>query len=186
MFGPVTTADLGPHHCFMRSGSVKHVHSSSRDTLKSREITKSALLVAVAVELIVSIHSYAVSSCAVTTVADYCATRTIQPTPNLSATMPNFGEKKVLVSGIWTWPPSDSAAKVLSASASLFAVIDNEKPLKSGLPDAMPSEAITNASPTLNAACMILLSSDGAQFGFFSGLSLKRIIISTLAPSAFL
>ena len=32
----------------------------------------------------------------------YCATRTIQPMPNLSATMPKRGEKNVLASGICT------------------------------------------------------------------------------------
>src|SRR5262245_40460275 len=35
-----------------------------------------------------------------------CGTLTIQLTPNRSATMPKLGEKKVLVSGIWTLPPS--------------------------------------------------------------------------------
>ena len=42
--------------------------------------------------------------------ASYCATSTIQPTPNLSATMPKRGEKNVFVIGMFTLPPSDSAA----------------------------------------------------------------------------
>src|ERR1041384_348254 len=181
IFDTDTVAPFGPHHSFMRSGSVKHFHKTSRGALNTREMTKSALLVAVAVAVIVSIHSLRLGAR-----RDHCATMTIQPMPNLSVSMPNFGEKNVLVSGMVTLPPLDNAAKVLSASPSSLAVTVSEKPLKSGLPLAMPSEPITMESPILNDACMILFSSDGMQFGFFSGLSLKRIIISTLAPSVFL
>ena len=53
---------------------------------------------------------------------------TIHPTPKRSATMPKRGEKKVLVSGICTWPPSASAANSRSASASSGTVSDSEKP----------------------------------------------------------
>src|SRR4051794_1449145 len=62
--------------------------------------------------------------------ATHCATMTIHPTPNRSATMPKHGEKNVLVSGCCTWPPSESAAKSRSASASLAASRDSEKPWK--------------------------------------------------------
>src|SRR5260221_198027 len=42
--------------------------------------------------------------------------------------MPKRGEKKVLASGICTWPPSPSAAKSRSASASFATVSDSAKP----------------------------------------------------------
>src|SRR5262249_33221643 len=63
-------------------------------------------------------------------------TMTIQPTPNLSATMPKHGEKKVLVSGCCTCPPWPSALKSFLASASSLASTESEKPLNSGLPPA--------------------------------------------------
>jgi hypothetical protein len=58
----------------------------------------------------------------------------------LSASIPNFGEKNVLANGIRTWPPSASAANTRSASASLLAVSDSEKPWNSVLPPHSPSD----------------------------------------------
>src|SRR6185295_1887909 len=59
-------------------------------------------------------------------------TMTIQPTPKRSVSMPNAGEKKVLVSGIFTWPPSARALNFFFASASVAAVTESEKPWKFG------------------------------------------------------
>src|SRR5690349_17020790 len=77
-----------------------------------------------------------------------CATRTIQFTPNLSATMPNRGEKKVLPSGIRTSPPWARAENFLSASASSLAAIDSAKPSNFGLPVLRPSDDMIVVSPT--------------------------------------
>src|SRR5580698_3427602 len=41
------TEPFGPHHCFMCSGSVNACHTSSRGASNTREMTKSALFVAV-------------------------------------------------------------------------------------------------------------------------------------------
>ena len=41
------TEPVGPHHCFMWSGSVKALHTSSRGASNTREMTKSALFAAV-------------------------------------------------------------------------------------------------------------------------------------------
>src|SRR5580700_2746817 len=41
------TEPVGPHHCFMCSGSVKARHTNSRGASNTREMTKSALFVAV-------------------------------------------------------------------------------------------------------------------------------------------
>ena len=60
-----------------------------------------------------------------------CSTTTIQPMPNLSATMPKHGEKKVLISGWCTWPPSDKRREQAAASASSLALSVSEKPLNS-------------------------------------------------------
>ena len=49
----------------------------------------------------------------------------------------------------------------------------------------MPSDAITAVSPIWKHECMILSSVPGVHL-CPPGASLKRIIISTLAPSAFL
>ena len=101
--------------------------------------------------------------------------------------MPNRGEKKVLVSGICTCPPSASALNMRSASASSLAETDSAKPLNIGLPSARPSDAMICVSPMRKHECMILFSLPGAHMpGCGSGLSLKRIIISTCAPSVFL
>src|SRR5262249_20304468 len=62
--------------------------------------------------------------------------------------MPTRGEKKVLASGIVTWPPSASAANFLSASASSFAAIDSAKPSNFGLPVLRPSDDMIVVSPT--------------------------------------
>ena len=66
------------------------------------------------------------------------ATTIIHDTPKRSATMPKREEKKVLVSGICTCPPSARAANSRSASASSGAESDSEKPWKLGLPEASP------------------------------------------------
>src|ERR1700733_7445624 len=47
---------------------------------------------------------------------------TIQPTPNLSATMPKRWAKKVSDIGMLTWPPLPSAANSFSASAASAAL----------------------------------------------------------------
>src|SRR5207245_10366193 len=75
--------------------------------------------------------------------AGYGATKIIQDTPKRSATMPKRGEKKVLVNGICTCPPSARAANSRSASASSGTVSESEKPWKLGRPEHWPSEAIT-------------------------------------------
>src|SRR6185437_4400451 len=66
--------------------------------------------------------------------ACYRSTRIIQLTPKRSFSMPNFGEKKVLVNGSVTSPPSPSALNMRSASASPSAVIASENPSNFGLP----------------------------------------------------
>lgn len=53
---------------------------------------------------------------------EFGVTKTIQDTPNLSATMPKRAEKNVFASGICTCPPSANAWKALSASASVGTV----------------------------------------------------------------
>ena len=113
---------------------------------------------------------------------------TIQDTPKRSATIPNAVAKNVLPSGICTCPPSESARNLRSASSLFFTSRERAKPWKPGLPCMRPSETITVASPILSEACMTLSSEPGAHSpaGGFSGASLKRISISTFAPSAFL
>src|SRR5437016_5464716 len=64
----------------------------------------------------------------------YCGTRTIHATPKRSVTMPKRGEKKVLLNGAVTCPPSDSAANSRLASASSRAVIVRLNPWNTGLP----------------------------------------------------
>src|SRR6185503_250490 len=59
---------------------------------------------------------------------NYTRTMIIQPMPNLSVNMPNLGEKKVFISGILTWPPSDKALHARSASASEETTSESEKP----------------------------------------------------------
>src|ERR1700730_7716105 len=112
---------------------------------------------------------------------------TIHDTPKRSATIPKRGEKKVLVSGICTCPPSASALNRRSASASLGTVSDSDIPWKPGLPWQAPSDAITVVSPMRRLACMILFSEPGAtitgrrRLGAFlethqhSGLGAKRL-----------
>jgi hypothetical protein len=113
---------------------------------------------------------------------------TIQPTPKRSATMPNRGEKKVLASGICSCPPLARAVNKRSASASSAANSDNAKPWKTGLPSARPSDAITCVLPMRKQECMILCSLPGVHMPGLagSGLSQKRIMVSTSAPTAFL
>src|SRR5204862_8142527 len=94
--------------------------------------------------------------------AAYCCpagiTLIIQPTPKRSVTMPNRGDQKVLVSGIRTCPPSFSAAKARSASASLGTEREREKPSKLGFSAEQPSDAITEVWPIRKRVCMILSS----------------------------
>jgi hypothetical protein len=61
--------------------------------------------------------------------------------------MPKREEKKVLVNGIYTCPPSARETNSRSASASLGTVSDSEKPWKLGRPSHRPSEANTVVSP---------------------------------------
>src|SRR5687767_13876744 len=98
-------------------------------------------------------------------------TMTIQCTPKRSATMPKQGEKKVLVSGITTFPPSARALNHLSASASSLAGRDSPKPSNLGFPEAMPSDASTVPPLILKAACSTLSSLPGVHM-VGSGLSL--------------
>src|SRR4051812_8732703 len=118
----------------------------------------------------------------------YWPTITIQPTPNLSASMPNFGKKNVFIIGWRTWPPSLSAANSRSASASVSTASVSEKPLNSDLPALLPSDAMIFWPPSLKDECMTPFGFDGgAQLGSLGpGASLKRISISTSAPSVFL
>src|SRR4051794_17521416 len=115
----------------------------------------------------------------------YCSTITIQPTPNLSDSTPNLGEKNVLPSGISTLPPSLRAANSRSTSASLFTASVSEKPLNSGLPPLLPSDAIICCPPSLKDECITPFGlQGGAQLGSLGpGASLKRISIPTSMPS---
>src|SRR5699024_5821921 len=54
---------------------------------------------------------------------------TIQDTPNLSTSMPNDSEKKVLPSGMSAWPPLDNALNTRSASSGLATDSATLKPL---------------------------------------------------------
>jgi hypothetical protein len=58
----------------------------------------------------------------------------VHDTPNLSATTPKLGEKKVFVNGISTLPPSARALNRRAAAASVGTVIDSEKPWNPGFP----------------------------------------------------
>src|SRR5262245_853757 len=107
---------------------------------------------------------------------------TIQPTPNLSAHMPKLDAKNVLSIGIRTCPPSARAVKMRLASASLAASTLSENPSKDGLPLQWPSDAMTVVSPIFTVECMTLFS-EPALTMLWSGASLNRISISTLAPS---
>ena len=110
----------------------------------------------------------------------------IHCTPKRSATMPKRGEKKVLASGICTWPSSASDAKSRSASASFGTVIASEKPWKTGRSVEQPSDAITVVSPMRKLACMIFSSKPGGTMpgAGGSGFSLKRMNSVTSAPRA--
>src|SRR5262245_32180636 len=66
--------------------------------------------------------------------AAQCATMIIQGTPKRSVTMPKLEAKKVLARGIPTVPPSESALKRRSASASLDAASDIDVPANVALP----------------------------------------------------
>ena len=59
-------------------------------------------------------------------------------------------------------------------------------PWKLGCPPQRPSDAITSVSPILKLQCITLSSAPGGTIpgGKGSGLSRKRISISTSAPSA--
>src|ERR1041384_8623209 len=78
-------------------------------------------------------------------------TITIQLTPKRSTSMPKCCAKKVLPSGIVTWPLLDSAANMRLASASFAAVSDSEKPWKFFSLLAQPSDAMSTASPILRS-----------------------------------
>src|SRR5947208_591991 len=103
---------------------------------------------------------------------DEADTRTIHDTPKRSATMPKSGEKKVLVKGICTCPPSPSAANNRRASASSRTVSESEKPWNLSPPSQRPSEANTVVSPIRKLACITLSSEPGWHMPG-SGLSLK-------------
>src|SRR6266404_8625004 len=118
----------------------------------------------------------------------HSATMIIHDTPNRSATMPNREEKKVLASGMQTFPPLLSAVNSRSASASFDTGSDRAKPWKFGRPRHWPSEAITVESPMRRLACITLFSAPGGTMpgGWGSGLSLNRISMVTSAPSVLL
>ena len=90
--------------------------------------------------------------------------------------------------GAREYAPGDKAAKTRSASLSLGTVSDNEKPWKFALSVWHPSDAMIVVCPTRKLACMTLFSDPGGILpgSGGSGLSLKRISISTSAPRAFL
>src|SRR3954453_9997055 len=87
-------------------------------------------------------------------VARHCATMIIHDTPNRSATMPNRGEKKVLVIGICTWPPAARALNMRSAAGASPAEIVSEMPSNFGRPSQRPSDAMISVSPMRKLACM--------------------------------
>src|SRR3546814_11945553 len=87
--------------------------------------------------------------------------------------MPKRGLKKVLASGICTSPPSASAAKNFSASASSATVSDSDTPAKLALPWQWPSEPITREPPILSDMC-ITLSPPPGGIDSGAGLSLDR------------
>ncbi len=68
---------------------------------------------------------------------------TIQPTPNLSATMPKRWAKKVSLIGRLTLPPWASALNSFSASALLQALRVSAMPENDALPVQWPSDAMT-------------------------------------------
>src|SRR5262249_1521342 len=113
------------------------------------------------------------------------STMIIQFTPNLSASIPKRGEKKVLVIGIVTLPSDDRALNRRSASVSSLASSESAKPLKSGWPLFSPSDAMTRVFPIVREACITLFSLFGVHIDF-SGLSFQRISMPTWAPTAFL
>src|SRR4051812_9130005 len=67
----------------------------------------------------------------------------IQPTPNLSVTMPKRGDQKVFIRGMPILPPSANALKIPSTSASVETASESEKPSNLGFSVEQPSEAIT-------------------------------------------
>src|SRR5207249_12153609 len=107
---------------------------------------------------------------------------TIHVTPKRSSTMPKLAAKNVGISGCCTLPPSLSAPNRRFASASSRAVSDSAMPSNAPLPVHRPSEASTCVSPMRNAACRILSGGAVMPGCCGPGISLKRIIISTLAP----
>jgi hypothetical protein len=94
-----------------------------------------------------------------------------------------FGRPNVFSRGIVTLPPSASALKTLSAFCSSGTIIESEKPSKHGSPSHLPSEAIRIVSPIRKLACITLFSIPGCVMPG-SGASLKRLSISTSAPTA--
>src|SRR5579884_258677 len=100
-------------------------------------------------------------------------TLTIQPMPNLSVSIPKHGDQNVLVSGIITDPPAESALNARLASSSVGTDNARRKP-SNFAPSSQPSEAITVVSPTRNVVCITLFSKPGGTMpgGGFSGLSL--------------
>ena len=100
--------------------------------------------------------------------------------------MPNLADKNVFASGIRTCPPSASAAKTRSASASVATFSASEKPLNFPSSGEQPSDAIRVLPPTRKLACITFFSQPGASMpgGGDSGLSLWRMSMSTSAPMA--
>ncbi|MNT52309.1 hypothetical protein D3C72_1893310 [compost metagenome] len=112
-------------------------------------------------------------------------------TPKRSLTMPNCSAKKVLSSGITTWPPSFRPLKAFSTPALSAKLTVRPKPSNLGWFEQRPSEAMITLSPTWNSMCMTLSSVPGGGWqpgsAFWgSGLSLNDIRILTLAPRVFL
>src|ERR1700736_279355 len=54
LFDAITVKPFGPHHCFMRSGSVNACHTSSRGASNTRVMTNSELVVAAVAVLVVA------------------------------------------------------------------------------------------------------------------------------------
>src|SRR5579884_675270 len=90
-----------------------------------------------------------------------------------TVSIPKHGDQNVLVSGIITDPPAESALNARLASSSVGTDNARRKP-SNFAPSSQPSEAITVVSPTRNVVCITLFSKPGGTMpgGGFSGLSL--------------
>ena len=100
--------------------------------------------------------------------------------------MPNFEAKKVLPSGIWTWPPLPTALNSLSASALLAGIEREPEALEGRLAGAVAvrGQDLRVADLEGRVHDLVLAPADRCRAGSCRGHSLKRITMSTLAPIA--